>query len=211
MVRRTCLLVLPAGLVLGVPAQAALGVVELTVSLLGIKTWIGASVYNVVPPSGKVSDFAFNAVAGRTDILGGIRSTTDDGLYFTIAVPSTAQLISSTLILWGVPGDSAHDPDRGWSWLSILGACKPPTSAATHKLSGKPFITLPSPCLPAGQVTTLPLTTYDGQSAKAQSKTPVPATGCGEVPFHHSLTVRPQTTQSDAPAGVAVDLHVPQD
>jgi hypothetical protein len=192
------------------PQDTQLGVVKLTASLLGIKTYIGASVYNVVPPSGKVSDFAFQTIAGRTDILGGIRSTTDDGLYFTIAVPSTATLVSSTLIFWGVPGDSAHNPDRAWSCLSVLSACSPPASSTTHKLSGKPFITLPSGCVPAGQLTTLSLTSYAGQSAQAESKTPVPGTGCSKVPFNPSLAVKPQTTQSDTPTGVAIDLRVPQ-
>jgi hypothetical protein len=194
------------------PKDTQLGVVKLTAALVPglVKTYLGASVYNVTPPSGAVSDFAFNTLAGRTDIIGGIRSTTDDGLYFTIAVPSTAQLISSTLIFWGVPGDSAHAPDVGWSCTSILSPCQPPASAATHNLSGKPFLTAPSGCLPAGQVTKLTVSTYQGETATGDSKTPVPATGCGKVPFHPSLTVKPETTRSDAPTGVAVDLHVPQ-
>ncbi len=193
------------------PRSTQLGVVELEVSLLGVKTYIGASVYNVVPPTGKVSDFAFQTVAGRTDILGGIRSTTDDGLYFTIAVPNTAKLLSSTLIFWGVPGDSAHDPDRGWSCLhALVGPCKPPASGATHHLSGRPFITLPSGCVPAGQLTLLSLASYDGESAQAKSPTRVPASGCHSVPFHPSITTTPQTKRSDTPTGAAIDLHVPQ-
>lgn len=193
------------------PASSQLGIVKLTVSLAGVTTYIGASVYNMVPAAGQVSDFAFDTVAGRTDIVGGVRSATDDGLYFTIAVPSTATLISSTLIFWGVPGDSAHQPQVGWSCDSALvDTCTPPASAPTHSLSGKPFITLPSACVPAGQVSTLTVDSYQGAHAQATSTTPVPATGCASVPFDPSLTVSPQTTQSDAPTGVAVDLHVPQ-
>ncbi len=193
------------------PSDTQLGIVKLTVSLAGITTYLGASVYNVVPSAGQVSDFAFNTVAGRTDIIGGIRSATDDGLFFTIAVPSTATLVSSTLIFWGVPGDSAHAPQRGWSCLStVIGTCTPPASGTTHTLSGQPFITLPSGCVAAGQATRLTVDSYEGEQAQATRTTPVPATGCAGVPFSPSLTVTPTTTQDDAPTGLSVDLHVAQ-
>lgn len=205
------------------PAGSQLGVVELNVYLAGVDASIGASVYNMVPPAGKVSDFAFNVpLAGRTDIIGGIRSgsedlvqgvAADDGLYFTIAVPSSpAELVSSTLIFWGDPGDSAHSADLNWSCGPSLGLdnCTPPASGASHP-SGTPFLTLPSGCVPAGQVSTLTLTDSTGDVAQATEKTPIPATGCQNVNFDPSLTLTPETTQADSPTGLTVDLHVPQD
>ena len=74
--------------------------------------------------------------------------------------------------------------------------------------SGTPFLTLPSGCVPAGQVSTLTVDSYASSNATATSKTPVAATGCKNVPFNPSLTLTPSTTQSDAPAGLNVDLHV---
>lgn len=193
------------------PSDTQVGVVKLTASVAGITTYLGASVYNIVPSAGQVSDFAFNTVAGRTDIIGGIRSATDDGLFFTIAAPQTATLDSSTLIFWGVPGDAAHDPQRGWSCLStVVDLCTPPASGTTHTLTAQPFITLPSGCVAAGQVTTLTVDSSVGEQAQATSPTPVPATGCAGVPFSPSLTVTPTTTEDDAPTGLLVDLHVPQ-
>jgi hypothetical protein len=193
------------------PSDTQLGIVKLSVSLAGVTTYIGASVYNMVPAADQVSDFAFDTVAGRTDIIGGIRSASDDGLFFTISVPSIATLESSTLIFWGVPGDSSHDPQRGWACLSpVVDLCSPPASTTTHDLSGEPFITLPSGCVRAGQVTTLTVDSVAGEQAEATSTTPVPATGCADVPFAPTVTVTPQTTQADSPTGVSVDLHVPQ-
>ena len=51
-------------------------------------------VFNMVPQAGQVSDFAFNApVFGRSDIVGGLRGTTDYGLFFTISdIPQNANL-----------------------------------------------------------------------------------------------------------------------
>ena len=202
------------------PSSTQLGVVQLELYTAGSDQWFGASVYNMVPPAGKVSDYAFDIPVAnvRTDIIGGIRSASDDGLYFTIAVPSSlvpAEIVRSALIFWGVPGDSAHAPDLGWSCTGSLDLsdpqCTAPPSATTHTLSGTPFLTLPSGCLPAGQVSTLTLADSTGDAAQATSTTPVPGTGCANVPFDPSIALTPDTTQSDSPAGLRVDVHVPQD
>ena len=202
------------------PSSTQLGVVQLELYTAGSDQWFGASVYNMVPPAGKVSDYAFNIPVAnvRTDIIGGIRSASDDGLYFTIAVPSSlvpAEIVRSALIFWGVPGDSAHAPDLGWSCTGSVDLsdpqCTAPASAATHNLSGTPFLTLPSGCLPAGQVSTLTLSDSTGDTAQATSTTPVAGTGCASVPFNPSISLTPGTTQSDSPAGLRVDVHVPQD
>lgn len=199
------------------PDGTQLGVVALQASLSGIPVYVGESVYNMPVETGHcagyVSDYAFQTPppGGRIDICGAIRSTTDDGLYFTIAAPQNPALIRSTLIFWGVPGDTGHDPQRGWSCLLVapLGPCTPPASRASHP-QGTPFLSNPSGCVPAGQVSTLTLDSTAGVRARATSTTPVPAIGCANVPFNPSLTVAPQTTASDAPTGVNVDLHVPQ-
>ena len=202
------------------PSSTQLGVVQMELYTAGTDQWFGASVYNMVPPAGKVSDYAFNipVVNVRTDVIGGLRSASDDGLYFTIAVPSSvvpAELVHSALIFWGVPGDSAHAPDLGWSCVGTVDItdpqCTAPASGTTHDLSGTPFLTLPSGCLPAGQVSTLTLTDSSGDVAQATSTTPVAATGCTNVRFDPSITVTPTTTESDSPTGLSVDLHVPQD
>ena len=209
------------------PASSQLGVVELNVSVApAVSEAIGASVYNMVPPPGKVADYAFEipVLGSRIDVIGGLRSgseqfvgvpsmSADDGLYFTINVPSLpAQLVRATLIFWGVPGDSAHAPDVGWSCLSALSltACTPPASGTTHTLSGTPFLTLPSGCMPAGQVGALTLTDTSGDIAQVSDQTPVPATGCSSAGFAPTVTLRPQTTEADSPTGVSVDVHVPQ-
>jgi hypothetical protein len=196
------------------PNNTQLGIVELEASLSGVTVYVGASVYNAAVEAGHcagyVSDYAFNTATGRIDVCGGIRSTSDDGLYFTIAAPQNPALIRSTLIFWGVPGDTGHDPQRGWSCLSALvNTCTPPASAPGTP-QGTPFLSNPSGCVAAGQVTTLTLDSYEGDWAHTTSTTPVAAIGCADVPFTPSLTVTPQTTASDTPTGVNVDLHVPQ-
>lgn len=200
------------------PTNTQLGIVELEAweSPLPVPIYVGTAVYNTPVEAahcaGYLADYAFNTPSGRVDICGGVRSTTDDGLYFNIAAPSGPELIRSTLIFWGVPGDTGHDPQRGWSCgiLSVsLVPCTPPTTSPGTP-EGTPFLSNPSGCVPAGQDTTLTLDSTTGDQATSTSTTPVPAINCSTVPFNPSLTLTPQTTASDSPTGAAVDLHVPQ-
>jgi hypothetical protein len=53
------------------PSNTQIGIEKLSASLAGITTYIQASVYNMVPKPGQVSDFAFNVpLVGRVDIVG---------------------------------------------------------------------------------------------------------------------------------------------
>ena len=145
-------------------------------------------VYNMVPPAGKVSDFAFGAplLAPRIDIIGGVRDTSDYGVYFTISdLATTPAVISNTLTFWGIPADHGTGAPR------------------------KPFLTNPTFCGPP-QTTHLAVEDHDGNTATASDTTPTGATGCDQVPFDPSVTVTPGTTKRDSPTGGTVDVHVPQ-
>ena len=145
-------------------------------------------VYNMVPPPGQVSDFAFTipTVKPRVDILGGVRDTSDYGVYFTIddigAVPS---IVSTKLTFFGVPADHGTGAPR------------------------KPFLTNPTFCGPP-YTTRLTVKSHADEVANATDTTPTGATGCDQVPFDPTLDVTPQTTRRDAPTGAEVTLHVPQ-
>src|SRR4051812_12140089 len=67
------------------PPATQLGTETLTAGAT-IAPPVTVNVYNMVPKPGQVSLFSFNApVFGRTDIVGGIRSPGDFGLFFTIS------------------------------------------------------------------------------------------------------------------------------
>ncbi len=97
------------------PASSQLGTEEIRAVLSIVPVTIKVPIYNMVPAAGQISDFAFSIpVAGRTDIVGGIRDSGDYGLYFTIGnVSNAVGLLSSKLTFWGVPADSSHDNERG--------------------------------------------------------------------------------------------------
>ena len=165
------------------PANTKIGKVELTVPLLPV---IQADVYNIQPRPGQVSLFSFQTTLGRTDIVGGVRDTTDYGLFFTITdVPQVANIVQSVLTFYGVPQDQNG-------------------AGGTRA----PFIRLPTACLGV-QTTKLTVTSWQGSTDTAEDTTPVGASECANVPFEPTLAVTPSTTRRDAPAGALVDIGVP--
>jgi hypothetical protein len=175
------------------PIDTQLGTETLTTPL---GTLPPLPVFNMVPQKGQVSDFAFNApVFGRSDIVGGLRGTTDYGLFFTISdIPQNANLVASRLEFWGIPADPAHDAARG-------GASDAPRT---------PFLTLPTAC--AGpQTTTLTVSSYNDETATKTATTATGASGCDTLPFSPRLSaVADGNTSAANGAGLTVTLQQPQ-
>jgi hypothetical protein len=73
---------------------------------------------------------------------------------------------------------------------------------------GTGFLTLPSQCVESTSV--LHVEDAEGQTATKIAPPPLPVSGCQEVPFKPEVAVTPSTTQADAPAGVTVEVLVPQ-
>jgi hypothetical protein len=192
----------------GCPSNTQVGIVELQAyqNPLG-DAYLGESVYNLSPDSthckGYVSDYAFYValLSERVDVCGNVNKNPPYNLYFTIAAPSGAELVRSTLIFWGVPGDTGHNPQRGWTCLGAT-PCTPPASGKSVP-KGKAFLTNPTGCVPKGQISTLGLTSTSNQTATAKSKTPVPAIDCSELPFAPKTTMglsgKGQTTAGKHP------------
>ena len=176
------------------PLDTQLGTETLTTPL---GTLPPLPVFNMVPQNGQVSDFAFNApVFGRSDIVGGLRGTTDYGLFFTISdIPQNANLVASRLEFWGIPADPAHDAARGG-----------PSDAPR-----KPFLTLPTAC--AGpQTTTLSVTSYSDEAATRSATTATGASGCDTLPFSPTLSaVADGHTSAADGAGLTVTLEQPEE
>ena len=181
------------------PANTQLGIVNLEAAVGALDIYAGASVYNMPLESSfcpntasveYVSDYSFYVARTqqRVDICGSVNKQPPYNLFFTIKAPPGAATVSSTLIFWGIPGDSGHNPDRGWSCLQVTPCTPPATTPGTP--SGTPFITNPTACLPAGVQTNLTLTSTTGQTVQAPpSTTPVPAIDCSSLPFSPQLTL----------------------
>lgn len=178
----------------GCPADTQLGIVKLEAYEAGVDVYVGASVYNLTPEAsncaGYTTDYAFyvSALRERVNICGTVDRQPPYNLYYTIAVPPGAPTISSTLIFWGVPGDSGHNPQRGWACLQVGTPCTPPASGPSAP-RGTALLINPTGCVPAGQISTVTLDSTTGQQAQATSGTPVPAIACRALRFAPKLTL----------------------
>ena len=78
-------------------------------------------------------------------------------------------------------------------------------------VNGHAFLTLPSTCAEK-PVTYLHVDSHEdpGHWIPAANQTPVTATGCESLAFNPTLSLTPETTQSDEPDGATAGLHVPQ-
>jgi hypothetical protein len=79
-------------------------------------------------------------------------------------------------------------------------------------VDGHAFLTLPSTCSSNKPITTLHVDSYEDPGAfqRYTNETPVAATGCDALAFNPSISLTPETSQSDQPDGITADLHVPQ-
>lgn len=191
------------------PASSQVGTEELTAYVLLAPSTVTVPLYNMDAGPDHVADIAFAIplLAPRTDIIGGVRDTSDYGEFFTISgIPATPGLISSTLTFWGVPADAAHDAERGRSCtpMCVGGGAASPADPV-------PFLTLPTACGPP-LATKLTAWSHEDPAAPvtATDTPPVGVTGCDKVPFAPSVAVTPDTTRRDTPVGTTVTLHVPQ-
>jgi hypothetical protein len=169
------------------------------------------ALYNLVPVSGVPAMFGFTVLGQPIYAYAKVRTGTDNGV--TIAfndISQTFALTGTGLTLWGVPADHSHDGERG-RCIFEGGSC---LSLATPQ----PFLTNPTYCRGA-LTSTLHTDSWQepGVDRKAtytahdSSGAPTQIEGCNELSFTPTITAAPDTTQADTPAGLTVDVNVPQE
>ena len=152
-------------------------------------------VYNMVPPAGVAAQFAFNFGGVLTFLDARVRSGGDSGITEHAAVPSSGVSFNSTTI-WGVP--------------------------AEHNGSGLeevPFLTLPTSCQGPQEFTGEINGAWQNESIRAQTSfvtqnnegEPAGLTGCERMQhFEPTVSIAPDTSFSDTPAGLSATVKVPQ-
>jgi hypothetical protein len=173
-------------------------------------------VYNMVPPPGMPAQFGFRVFSTAVFIAASVRTGGDYGLTASLqSIPQAFALLGSSLTFWGVPWDPSHDSQRCQdAGLTFTGTCTTPNSVRAQP---KPFLTLPTSC--AGPQAT----TFSGDSwqqpgafrtasflSHDNQGNPVGASGCNLLDFSPTISAQPTTATADAPTGLNVDLHIPQ-
>ncbi len=209
------------------PPDSAIGVAVLTLDEplnIGFNT-LAVPVFNVIPAPGEPARFGFEVVGAAVLLDTAVRAGSDYGV--TVKVSNTTQLanlISSTIAIWGVPGDPVHDEARGWGCLAS-GIWTPKTGlTCAHANEGHPmpFLTLPASCAGplASSIETLSwptreepggITAHQEYSLHDEFGRALGITGCDQVPFAPSLEVAADGEAASTPTGLAVKVKVPQE
>ncbi len=169
-------------------------------------------VYNLVPPPGRPAEFGFNIFGNQVFLDAEVRSDGDYGI--TEHVPNSPQheVVANSVTIWGVPADPSHDALRKCAkGEEIQFGCKSPEGKT-------PFLTLPTSC--TGPLTYSAGVNEWGQESVTdetsvlthnQDGAPQGLTGCEHLGFAPHISVAPDTSNADTPAGLTVELKTPQE
>ena len=169
-------------------------------------------VYNLVPPPGIPAEFGFTAFGINVLIDTGVRSGSDYGITGGVRNLSL-QPVFNSLTLWGRPAEESHRFER-------CGRVTRPIICGYPGIGGleRPLLTVPTSC---GSQLTARLTVEDWNAAEPvghssftfhdEAGAPVEFEGCEHLGFNSFLSVAPDTAFADTPAGLTVNVKVPQE
>jgi len=172
-------------------------------------TRFAVPVFNLPPAVGEPARFGLT-VAG-TAIVIDTAVDPNNGYRIVASVNNAsqvAQVLSSTVSIWGTPGDPSHDSSRGWNCaykISNLGPCQRPAGLGEDALLRQP-VSCVSPLdfrteiepwnVPAGSFI------EDSFSRGLQS-------GCNQIPFKPEIAASPTSKLADSASGFDVRLEMP--
>ncbi|HEY1689485.1 MAG TPA: hypothetical protein VGF95_11560, partial [Solirubrobacteraceae bacterium] len=174
-------------------------------------------VYNMVPPPGVPAQLGFSLVGLGTRINSKVRSGSDYGISEVVDNILQTEITFDTITVWGVPGDSSHNFQREGRGGEEEGV----VFGGASRIAEAPFLTLPTACEgpqtftafaePWASHGTLPSPTEVSFLSHENSGVAAGITGCERLSFRPSLTVAPDTSDAETPAGVTVELKTPQE
>ena len=194
------------------PAATQVGWDYSRVTSFGYNEVLGP-VYNMVPPPGVAAQFAFSVLKHIVFLDSGVRTGGDNGITVHADDLPEKELVSSLTVIWGAPGEASHDYERHGSDCEVGVYCSVDTD-------DKSLLTLPTSCQGPLEATAEELGTWQDESyvsppAKTTltngEGTPVGFTGCEKLgPFKPEITIEPDTTYADTPAGLSAIVKMPQ-
>ncbi|MGA9286052.1 MAG: hypothetical protein WBV85_11500 [Solirubrobacteraceae bacterium] len=191
----------------GCPADTQIGQ---DTAYLGGYGRVPFAVYNLIPPPGMPAQFAFSLLGVQTFLDASVRSDGNYGITEHVRNIVQRGIVSNITTIWGAPSESRHDSDRKGVGCEY-GGCSSYADVV-------PFLTLPTSCEGpqpfsiegeawGSSGVTSEATTFLRNAAGSE----VGFTGCDHLGFEPSLTVAPDTTEADTPAGLTADVKVAQE
>jgi hypothetical protein len=205
------------------PNSSVVGVATVTVNtgqgIFGTGTF-SVPLFNLVPRVGEPARFGFTIPVSEAGVYidTSVRMGGDYGITVSVNnITQTAGFLSSSVAVWGVPGDPRHNAVRGWACLYQAEQfdVEHAPCEASNAPSPPPFLQMPTSC--TGPLATSVEADFWGEPRLAGEQQSfaglaLPALdGCNRAPFSPSLVVTPDGTAASTPTGLNVDVHNPQE
>jgi hypothetical protein len=204
------------------PNSTAVGIAEVVAGEREIRP-----VYNVVPPPGVAVKLGFVVFSVPVTIEIEVKHEYPYNISaLLVNIPQPVEFERSKVLLWGNPGDAAHDPYRGDCLKAGTAGMAGTGNTVEEPLSegdcpggipDVPFLTLPREC--SGPLST----TYEADSWEepglfvqglsethdnAEPSSPIGFSGCSKLNFHPTITAQPTSLAAESPTGIDVGLNV---
>jgi hypothetical protein len=189
-------------------AGACATVSQVGVAKLGFSAGLpegNVPIFNLVPPPGRPVQFAFHAQQSAVHIDVRLRNGSDYGATASVTgLNEAAGLLTSSVRIWGVPGDPGHDA------LRFSGNGTPTPGEYPDPPPYRPLLSNPTSCN-GPLVTTMEVTTWQPGPNVFGAPFEAPGTNsCNQLDFSPTVEVKPTTNLADSPTGLDFSLHVPQ-
>jgi hypothetical protein len=174
-------------------------------------------IFNLKPDVGEPARFGIYVLGDPSILDFAVRSGEDYGVTVNVQnIPERLNFLSSTLTLWGVPGDQRHDEARGWgcvdggTWHEQFPESVPGCTLE-HDAQPSPLTTLPTSCTGPLETSAVADSWQEPGKWDPPVIAPLPGlVGCESLPFEPSIEVAPETQEASTPAGLRVNVHLPQ-
>lgn len=196
----------------GCPPESAIGALSVSIVEevnLGFAR-LAVPVFNLPPGPGEPARFGFT-VAGVSVIID--LAVDPDNQYRVLAsVENTSQvgqILSSTLTLWGAPGDPRHDSARGWACVynaQDLGPCEAPTGLANDAFLRQP-VSCVTPLNFRAEIE--PWNTPLGSVVEKANSNSGTLNSCNQIPFIPKVTALPSNGFAGGASGLSFELQMP--
>jgi len=190
------------------PMDTAVGYVTVDLAFpgFGFSSPQTALIYNIKPDKGEPAAFGFSAYVATVRLSASVRSGSDYGIRMT-AKNITEQIFTmgGTVVFWGVPADHT-----GPGALADTNTGRSFDGPSAEQLR-QPFLSNPTNCQADPLAPKMSVASWQNPAViVSQESVLAPFTGCGDVPFDPSMTVRSDSADAGVPAGYTIDLNVPQ-
>jgi hypothetical protein len=169
-------------------------------------------VYNLVPPPGHPAEFGFILFGNHILLDASIRSNGDYGITEHINNLPQREIATNSITIWGDPANPSHNSQRTClvNGVDVVGC----TSSADEI----PFLTTPTSCVgpqtfsaSANNWLNEDITSSISLQTRNKQNEPQGFEGCNHLNFTPAISVAPDTSNADTPAGLSVEIKTPQE